>query len=85
MTRRLFIVAVAIIAVCNLGLAQTSQTTQATTVDPAADLKDFQALEFRRYTIKPGDRQRFVQYFDTYFPEAFEQQGAIVAGSFVER
>jgi hypothetical protein len=85
MTRPLFIVAVAIIAVCNLGLAQTSQTTQANTVDPAANLKDFQALEFRRYTIKPGDRQRFVQYFDTYFPDAFEQQGAIVAGSFVER
>ena len=85
MPKRLLIGVVAMIALCNLSLAQIGQTTQTNTVDPGANLKDFQAIEFRRYTIKPGARQHFAQYFDTYFPDAFEQQGAIVAGSFLER
>lgn len=50
-----------------------------------ARLHDFQAIEFRRYTVKPGERRHFAQYFDTYFPEAFQQLGAIAAGSFFER
>jgi hypothetical protein len=48
-------------------------------------LNDFQVFEFRRYTIKPGERRHFAQYFDTWFPEAFQQLGAIAAGSFLER
>ena len=48
-------------------------------------LKDFQVVEFRRYTIKPGEREHFAQYFENYFPEAFEQLGAVAAGSFFER
>jgi hypothetical protein len=85
MLKRISIGAVAIIVLCNLGLAQTGQTTQANAVDAGPNLSDFQAIEFRRYTIKPGARPHFAQYFDTYFPDAFEQQGAIVAGSFLER
>ena len=50
-----------------------------------ARLHDFQTIEFRRYTVKPGERRHFAQYFDTYFPEAFQQLGAIAAGSFFER
>ena len=49
------------------------------------NLDNFQVLEFRRYTIKTGERQTFCKYFDTYFPEAFQQLGAIAAGSFLER
>ncbi len=48
-------------------------------------LNDFQALEFRRYLVKPGERQNFARCFDAYFPEAFQQLGAIAAGSFFER
>ncbi len=48
-------------------------------------LKDFQVIEFRRYTIKEGEREHFAQYFETYFPEAFEQLGAIIYGQFLER
>lgn len=48
-------------------------------------LGNFPVVEFRRYTVNPGEREHFAQYFDTYFPEAFEQLGAIAAGSFFER
>lgn len=48
-------------------------------------LNNFQVIEFRRYSVKPGEREHFAQYFDTYFPEALQQLGVIVAGSFVEQ
>src|SRR5882724_3738400 len=48
-------------------------------------MSDFQVFEFRRYTIKAGEREHFAQYFESYFPEAFQQLGAIAAGSFFER
>ena len=48
-------------------------------------LQDFQVVEFRRYTVAPGEREHFTRYFDTYFPEAFEQLGAMVFGQFHER
>jgi hypothetical protein len=72
-------------AVCNLMATQTEQTIQSNAIDPAANLKDFQVIEFRRYTIKPGGRESFTKYFETYFPGAIEQVGAITAGSFLER
>ena len=57
--------------------------------DPAMDtvrhLKDFPVVEFRRYTIKDGERKHFAEYFESYFPEAFEQLGAIAFGQFLER
>jgi hypothetical protein len=54
-------------------------------MDQVKHLKDFQVIEFRRYTVKEGERERFAQYFESYFPEAFEQMGAIVFGQFFER
>lgn len=50
-----------------------------------AHLTDLQVFEFRRYTIKPGKREDFIAYFDAYFPEAFEQLGAIAIGQFAEK
>ena len=46
---------------------------------------DYQVVEFRRYTIKPGQRDNFALYFDTLFPEAFQQLGALAIGQFLER
>jgi hypothetical protein len=48
-------------------------------------LKEFPVIELRRYTIKDGQRERFARYFESYFPEAIQQSGAIVAGAFFER
>ena len=45
----------------------------------------FEVIELRRYTIQPGQRENFAEYFDAYFPEAFQQLGAIAFGQFFER
>jgi hypothetical protein len=59
----------------------------ATTTMPLAPghLRDFDVVELRRYTVSPGQRARFAAWFDAYFPEAFEQLGAMVFGQFLER
>ena len=72
------------ILICDLAIGQ-SQSTGRPSIDPSARLSDFQAIEFRRYTIKEGERKHFAEYFESYFPEAMEQTGAIAAGSFFER
>jgi hypothetical protein len=64
--------------------AETSQNTTSKAMDRVKHLQDFQVIEFRRYTIKEGEREHFAEYFD-YFPEAFQQMGAIVFGQFFER
>lgn len=46
---------------------------------------DFHVIEFRRYTLKEGTRENFARYFESYFPEAFQQLGAIAFGQFFER
>ena len=46
---------------------------------------DFAVIEFRRYTVRDGERENFAKYFDAYFPEAMQQLGAIAAGQFYER
>ena len=48
-------------------------------------LQDFQAIELRRYTTREGGREHFARYFETFFPEAFQQIGAIAFGQFFER
>ena len=48
-------------------------------------LTNFQVIEFRRYTIRDGEREHFAQYFESYFPEAFQQLGAVAIGQFLER
>jgi hypothetical protein len=45
----------------------------------------FPVIEFRRYTIKPGGRKQFSRYFEAFFPEAFQQLGAMALGEFFER
>jgi hypothetical protein len=44
----------------------------------------YQVLELRRYQVKPERREDFVRYFDTFFPEAFQQLGALALGQFTE-
>lgn len=48
-------------------------------------LGEFPVLEFRRYRIAREHRAHFAHYFDSYFPEAIQQLGALVLGQFLER
>jgi hypothetical protein len=73
---------VCLAVVCNLTSAQTEQSTGKSLMEHDPRLTDFQVIEFRRYTIKEGQRRSFTQYFDT---EALQQLGTIVAGSLLER
>jgi hypothetical protein len=59
--------------------------TTAAGMDAVSHLQGDQVIEFRRYGTKDGERTHFVKYFDAYFPEAFEQLGAMVFGQFTER
>src|SRR5690348_6499009 len=59
-----------------------AQTKSATPMDHRGN---FPVIEFRRYTIKPGEREHFARYFESYFPEAIQQTGAIAFGQFFER
>jgi hypothetical protein len=81
------VIALAAAALCSCfaGFAQTDSATPKLSPEHDSRLHDFQAIELRRYTTKSGERKHFAQYFDTYFPEAFQQLGVIVAGSFFER
>lgn len=54
-------------------------------MDRIESLNGFQVIEFRRYIIKEGEREHFAEYFESYFPEAFQQMGAIAFGQFFER
>ncbi len=53
--------------------------------DHLKHLAPFTVIELRRYTVKQSERQSFARYFETFFPEAFQQIGAIVYGQFLER
>jgi hypothetical protein len=65
--------------------AGSSQEIGGLSMDTVKHLNSYQAIEFRRYTTSEGQRQHFATYFDAFFPEAFEQLGAIAFGSFLER
>jgi hypothetical protein len=65
--------------------AGANQDTGSLSMETVKHLGEFQAIEFRRYVTAEGERQHFATYFDTFFPEAFEQLGAIAFGSFLER
>ncbi len=54
-------------------------------MESVAHLDNYQVVELRRYDIAPGQRERFVRYFDAYFPEAFEQLDCMVFGQFEDR
>ena len=74
-------------SLCALPLA--AQAAPSPTLPPpletVAHLHDYQVVEFRRYVTAAGRRGDFARYFDAYFPEAFEQLGALVFGQFAER
>lgn len=74
-----------LISVSTVTPTQTAQTTVNKSMEHIKHLNDFQVIEFRRYTIKEGERGHFAQYFESYFPEAFEQLGALACGQFFER
>src|SRR5262249_11609247 len=65
--------------------AQTSLNTGNKAMDRVKHLKDFQVIDLRLYTVKEGEREHFAKYFESFFPEAFQQMGAIVFGQFFER
>jgi len=73
------------LSVCALTSGQTAQPARNKTMDRVKHLTDFQVIEFRRYTTKEGEREHFGTYFENYFPEAFQQMGAIAFGQFFER
>lgn len=66
-------------------LAETNRHRESEAMDRTKHLTDFQVIEFRRYIIKEGEREHFAEYFESYFPEAFQQMGAILFGQFFER
>src|ERR1044071_3634073 len=76
---------VLLITLSSATFAQTNQYTKREPMDRVKHLSDFQVIEFRRYTIKEGEREHFANYFESYFPEAFQQMGAILFGQFFER
>jgi hypothetical protein len=80
-----FLTKVLLFAVGATILAETNQNMKSKAMDRVKHLTDFQVIEFRRYTIKEGGRENFAEYFDTFFPEGFQQVGAIVFGQFLER
>jgi hypothetical protein len=79
-----FLTTITQLAMSATTFGETSQNTTSKSMDHVKHLNDFQVIEFRRYTIKEGEREHFAEYFD-YFPEAFQQMGAIVFGEFFER
>jgi hypothetical protein len=72
-------------AINTMTWGQTDQPTGTPRMKNVKYLKDFQVIEFRRYTIREGGREQFAQYFESLFPEAFQQLGAIAVGQFFER
>ena len=45
----------------------------------------YDVIELRRYRVKPGAGAQFSRCFETWFPEVFQQLGAITFGHFHER
>ncbi|MBT2142939.1 MULTISPECIES: NIPSNAP family protein [unclassified Rhodanobacter] len=65
--------------------AHGKPANEAPMTESVQHLKDYQVVEFRRYVTADGELAHFAKYFDAYFPEAFEQLGAMVFGQFTER
>jgi flavin-binding protein dodecin len=80
-----FLTKILLLTVSVTTFAQTGQNAGNKAMDRVKHLKEFQVIEFRRYTVKEGEREHFAEYFESYFPEAFQQMGAIAFGQFFER
>jgi hypothetical protein len=74
-----------LLATASVAALAATDAPRSAPMETVKHLQDFQVVEFRRYTVAPGEREHFTRYFDTYFPEAFEQLGAMVFGQFHER
>ena len=48
-------------------------------------LADLPVVELRRYTLVDGQQEPFARCFESYFPEAHQQLGALFFGQFFER
>src|SRR5688572_19363664 len=83
--QRFLVGILSLIAIGAATLAQTDQSTRSKGMENIKHLSDFQVIEFRRYTLKEGEQEHFAQYFESYFPEAFQQLGALSLGQFYER
>lgn len=84
-SRAIFLLMIPLLLVSCFVAGQTDSAPTRITAEHDPHLTEFEAIEFRRYTVKADERKHFAQYFDAYFPEAFQQLGAIAAGSFFER
>jgi hypothetical protein len=65
-------------------LTLTAQTPSSAPAASRTLPTNYQVIEFRRYTVREGQRETFTKYFEAYFPEAFQQLGAIAFGDFSE-
>jgi hypothetical protein len=74
-----------LLATASVAALAATDAPRSAPMETVKHLQDFQVVEFRRYTVAPGEREHFTRYFDSYFPEAFEQLGAMVFGQFHER
>lgn len=83
-----------LLAMCAVPFAQFAQCAATPPVSLANERhamqnishpNNFQVIEFRRYQIKDGGRANFATYFESFFPEAFQQLGALALGQFFER
>jgi len=54
-------------------------------MDDTAQLGHFDVIELRRYPVAAGQRPTFAQYYEAWFPAAFQQLGILVFGEFFER
>ncbi len=84
-SRRMFIALFPSVAVLLYLLSAGTLIPARTDSTEAMTHSDYPVIEFRRYTIKEGQRGNFAKRFESYFPEAIQQTGAIVAGEFLER
>ena len=85
MWMRILIGCLVFVIMSDLTWAQDKSVPTQSAAKSSSLLTDFQVIEFRRYTIRDGEREHFAQYFESYFPEAFQQLGAISVGQFLER
>ncbi len=77
----------ALLGVLSMIVSTAAHTQSASSAAPQSSARssDYPVIELRRYDIAPGQRDRFVRYFDAYFPEAFEQLDCMVFGQFEDR
>jgi hypothetical protein len=73
------------LTLAGLLLAPVAPGGENTPMKHTAHLGDFPVVEFRRYALVEGKRAEFSRYFETYFPDAFQQLGALILGHFSER